>query len=123
MFTHSNGEKSQPPRWRLPPGHQELLRSVLDGAATGKNVTPEQRAVVRQICSAPEEMNLAPEDFLIAFKLALSNAANEAGLAPGPERNELLEKMVSACIEEFYRESTPRDARQSMDRQEAAGGY
>jgi len=68
-------------------------------------------------------MNFAPEDFLIAFKLALSNAANEAGLAPGPERNELLEKMVSACIEEFYRESTPRGGRQSMDRQEAASGY
>jgi hypothetical protein len=123
MVTHSNGDKSQPPRWRLPSGHQELLRSVLEGAATGKTVTPAQCMVVRQICSAPEKVNFAPEDFLIAFKLALTNAANEAGLAPGPERNELLERMVSACIEEFYRASTPSDGRQSMNRQELAGGF
>lgn len=123
MFTHSNADESQPPRWRLPPAHQQLLRSVLDGAATGKNVTPEQRAVIRQIYSAPEKKHFAPEDFLIAFKLALTNAANEAGLAPGPERNELLERMVSACIEEFYRAPIPTDGRQSVDRQELAGGF
>jgi hypothetical protein len=123
MFTHLNGDKSQPPRWRLPSGHQELLRSVLLGAATGKKVTAEQRAVVRQICSAPEKVNFAPEDFLIAFKLALANAANEAGLAPSQERNELLEKMVSVCIEEFYRTSTASDGRQSRDRRELAGGF
>jgi hypothetical protein len=40
---------------------------------------------------------------VIAFKLALTNAANDLGIKPGSERNELLARMVSVCIEEFFR--------------------
>ncbi len=77
-------------------------------------VASEQRAIINQICSAPEKLTFAPEDFLIAFKLALTNAANEVGMAPGPERNDLLARMVSICIEEFFRlpslSGAPRNA-------------
>jgi hypothetical protein len=66
-------------------------------------VTSEQRAIIHQICSAPEKLNFAPEDFVIAFKLALTNAANDVGIRPGPDRNDLLTNMVSVCIEEFFR--------------------
>jgi hypothetical protein len=66
-------------------------------------VIAEQRAIINQICSAPEKLTFAPEDFVIAFKLALTNAANEVGIRPGPDRNELLARLVSVCIEEFFR--------------------
>jgi hypothetical protein len=66
-------------------------------------VTYEQRAIIRQICSAPEKFSFAPEDFVIAFKLALTNAANDVGIRPGSDRNDLLARMVSVCIEEFFR--------------------
>ncbi len=58
---------------------------------------------LRQICSAPERTSFEPEDFLIAFKLALVDAANDAGIPPGPERNDFLARLVSVYIEEFYR--------------------
>jgi hypothetical protein len=94
---------NQPPRWRLPLSHQESLRSALDGLAPELTVTAEQRAVIRRICAAPERQTFEPEDFLIAFKLALVEAANAVKIPPGPERNDFLARMVSVYIEEFYR--------------------
>jgi hypothetical protein len=76
----------------------------------GLPVTSAQRAIIRQICSAPEKLTFAPEDFVIAFKLALTDAANDVGIRPGPERNELLARLVSVCIEEFFRLPLPGDA-------------
>ena len=93
----------KPERWRLPLSHQELLKSAIKDGATSKTVSDEQRLVLRQICSAPERRAFEPEDFLIAFKLALADAANDVGIPPGPERNDFLSRLVSVCIEEFYR--------------------
>lgn len=79
------------------------------------SVTPEQRSALRQICSAPERMSFAPEDYLIAFKLALVDAANELGIKPGPERNDLLSRLVTVYIEEFYRSPGTGDSRIGRD--------
>ncbi|HEV2017384.1 MAG TPA: hypothetical protein VGQ98_03650 [Gemmatimonadaceae bacterium] len=73
-------------------------------------MTSEQRSLIHQICSAPEKLTFAPEDFVIAFKLALTNAANDVGIRPGFERNDLLTRMVSVCIEEFFRLPSTGDA-------------
>lgn len=94
---------SQPPRWNLPPSHQELLRTALGSSASETTVTGEHRAAIRRICSAPERQSFEPEDFLIAFKLALTDAANAAGIPLGPDRNDFLARLVSVYIEEFYR--------------------
>jgi hypothetical protein len=99
---------SQLPRWRLPVSHQELLRKVLRGASDNVVVSSEQRAAIRQICSAPERHRFEPEDFLIAFKLAIVDAANDVGIPPSPDRNEFLARLVTVYIEEFYR-SPPAD--------------
>jgi hypothetical protein len=84
----------------------------------GTTVTSEQRAIINQICSAPEKKTFAPEDFLIAFKLALTNAANEVGIPPGPDRNDLLTRIVSVCIEEFFRLPPLSDAPRKASPQE-----
>jgi hypothetical protein len=94
---------SQLPRWRLPASHQELLRRVLVGTSEDVVVSSEQRAAIREICSAPERYRFEPEDFLIAFKLAIVDAANDVGIPPGPHRNEFLARLVTVYIEEFYR--------------------
>jgi hypothetical protein len=80
-----------------------LLRTALGTSVVGSSVTLEQRTVIRSICSAPERHRFEPEDFLIAFKLAVVDAANDVGIPPGPERNDFLAKLVSVYIEEFYR--------------------
>jgi len=93
---------SQPPRWRLPPSLQELLRAVLRGASDVLVVNSAQRAAIRQICSTPERERFESEDFLIAFKLAIVDAANDVGIPPGPDRNDFLARLVTVYIEEFY---------------------
>lgn len=113
---------SPPQRWKLPPSHQESLTRALSNGATGKTVTPEQRMVLRQICSAPERMSFEPEDFLIAFKLALVEAANDAGMPPGPDRSDFLSRLVSVYIEEFYRYPAMGDIAKNAGGQELAAG-
>ena len=103
MTKHPNGSSAQPSRWRLPQHHEELLRTALRLGGTARAVSSEQRAIIQQICSAPEKAAFAPEDFVIAFKLALTNAADDVGIKPGPDRNDLLARLVSVCIEEFFR--------------------
>ncbi len=94
----------------------------MSDGATGKTVTPEQRMVLRQICSVAERMSFEPEDFLIAFKLALADAANDVGVPPGPERNDLLARLVSASIEEFFRVPAPGGTAKKAGGQELAAG-
>ena len=94
---------------------------VRDGA-TSKTVSDEQRLVLSQICSAPERKVFEPEDFLIAFKLALADAAKEVGIPPGPERNDHLSRLVTACIEEFYRYPLNGAGPISADNQELSAG-
>ena len=117
---------SKPQRWRLPPSHLELLKVVMRDGLTERSVTPEQRSALRQICSAPERMTFEPEDFLIAFKLALVDAANEVGIKPGPERNDFLSRLVTVYIEEFYRNPVTGDGRSGAhkagDQELTAGG-
>ena len=121
MTTPSNGSNAQPSRWRLPQHHEELLRTALRLHETGRAVTSEQRAIVHQICSAPEKLTFAPEDFVIAFKLALTDAANDVGIRPGPDRNDLLTRMVSVCIEEFFRLPSSGDAPNTGSAAKASG--
>jgi hypothetical protein len=87
------------------------------------HVTSEQRAVIREICRAPERGQYAPEDFLIAFKLAIVEAANAARIAPSPERNDLLAALVSVYIDEFYLASSVSTGVRSQDRQEITPGH
>ena len=87
-----------------------------------KSVTTEQRLVLRQICSAPERLSFEPEDFLIAFKLALADAANDAGIPAGPERTDFLSRLVSVYIEEFYRSPLSGDGIMKAGDQELAAG-
>jgi len=94
---------------------------MTDGA-TAKTVSDEQRSVLREICSAPERKHFEPEDFLIAFKLALVDAANDVGIPPGPERNDFLSRLVSVYIEEFYRFPSSGDGPSKPAGQELSAG-
>jgi hypothetical protein len=110
MTRQANGSNAQPSRWRLPQAHEDLLRTALRLSGSERAVSSGQRAIIHQICSAPGKSTFAPEDFVIAFKLALTNAANEVGIRPGPDRNDLLARLVSVCIEEFFRLPPTGDA-------------
>ena len=94
----------------------------MTAGSSSKTVSAEQRSVLRQICSAPERKYFEPEDFLIAFKLALVDAANDVGIPPGPERNDFLPRLVSVYIEEFYRFPANGGGASRESGQELSGG-
>jgi hypothetical protein len=96
------------------------LRTALRGGGTGRFVSAEQRAIIHQICSTSEKGTFAPEDFVIAFKLALTDAANDVGIPSGPDRNDFLARMVSVCIEEFFRQPAISNAPDKTSAQEIA---
>lgn len=100
-MTQSSSEHT-PSRVTLNFVQQRLIRTALNGRSNHGLVTPEQRHMIRELC-AQAGPGHEPEQFLIAFKVALIEAANDAGIAFGSERNELLGRLVSVFIDEFYR--------------------
>ena len=103
---HSNSGDSVPPRWRLSPSHRALLDNAFKAAQTQFVVTPQMRSAIKEICTTREKLAHEHEDSLIAFKIALVDAATAANIRPGPERNDLLAKLVTIYIEEFYSSTT-----------------
>ena len=81
-----------------------LLKSAA-AKSRGETLSSVHREALREICASTNFAAEQPEKLLIEFKACLTEAANEAGIRPGPERNELLGHFVSAFIEELYRVS------------------
>ena len=116
----SNDGHSVPPRWRLSASHTALLDEALKGAQKQLVVTPKMRSAIKEICSAREKLAHEHEDSLIAVKLALADSANNAKIRPSPERNDLLAKLVTIYIEEYYSSvAAPSDG----SRQQGAQGF
>jgi hypothetical protein len=89
-------------RWTIPLKQRPLVREALQSDVNQIEARQTQRRLVRQICSLPEVRALPPERFVIAFKSAVNDAARELGIAEGREREQLLSRLVSVSIEEFY---------------------
>jgi hypothetical protein len=115
---HSNDGDSVRPRWKLCPSHRELLDKALMTAQKQLIVTPQMRSAIREICAARQKLAQEHEDSLIAFKLALVDSATNARIRPSPQRNDLLARLVSIYIEEYYSSVTTSP---TGSRQEARG--
>jgi hypothetical protein len=89
-------------RWTIPLTKRPLVKEALKSDVDQTEARHEQRRLVREICSLPEVRALPPEQFLIAFKLAANDAAEELGITEGWEREQLLSRLVSLSIEEFF---------------------
>jgi hypothetical protein len=81
---------------------RHLLRNALrSGESAG--LTSAQRQTIREIRIALGHRAKKPEQLLVAFKSALNDVANEAKLPLGQERSALMDRFVSAFIEELYK--------------------
>jgi hypothetical protein len=98
----------------LSPRHRELLDDAMKSAHKQLVVTSQMRSAIREICTTREKFAHEHEDSLIAFKLAVVDSANNARIQPSPERNDLLAKLVTIYIEEYYSSAAaqPEDSRQ-----------
>jgi hypothetical protein len=86
----------------LTDSQRHLLRNALrSGESAG--LTSAQRQTIREIRIALGHRAKKPEQLLVAFKGALNEVANEAKLPLGQERSALMDRFVSAFIEELYK--------------------
>jgi hypothetical protein len=93
--------------FRLTPTERERVKAALGDTMSYRTVTPRQRAALMEICSGEDRWNYPPEHVLVAFKAALSDAADQSGIPHGGERDDLLSSLVSAFIEELFRAPPP----------------
>jgi hypothetical protein len=88
----------------------QLIRVALQGNELSPFVTAEQRAAIQAVCSDVGS-NGTSEKFLIAFKSALVDAANDLDVPHGPERDVKLSRLISVFIDELYAKAREGEAR------------
>jgi hypothetical protein len=102
MVRPATRQQPRATRWLLPRPFHRSLKAALQNAGVGIALAPELRRVIRQILDSPDALSASREDLMSSLRLALVEAAMELGFPPGPERNELLARMVGACHDEVY---------------------
>lgn len=95
-------QRQRPLRWVLPRPFHRTLKAALQSAGIGIALAPELRRVIRQLLDSPETIGASRDDIISSLRLALVESAMELGFAPGPERNELLARMVAVCQDEVF---------------------
>ena len=93
------GESSQ----SLTDSQRSLLRDALRSDQNSKQLTSSQREAIREIRVALGNHTTKPEKLLVAFKGSLNEIANDARLPLGGERSAVMDRFVSAFIEELYK--------------------
>ena len=71
-------------------------------------------SAIRDLCATARDEQRR-EKLLIEFKTALVSAANEEQIPYGPQRSEVISRLVTVFIDEFYKvdgdgESRPKSA-------------
>jgi hypothetical protein len=82
--------------------HRQLIRIVLREKSAAGLEGHEQRAAIRELC-AEVKPERGPEKILIAFKTALDEAADDARIPVGPDRNLMLSRIISVFIDELFK--------------------
>jgi hypothetical protein len=108
---HTNSQKS---RWKIPSTQLPVLKEALQSDVEQTRARGDQRRLVREICSLPEVRALPPEQFFIAFKQAVNDAATELGLPRSPEREQLVSRLLTVSIEEFFHPDGDGDGRSAQ---------
>lgn len=108
MAFRSNGKLSAADLGVGVGAQRDLARSVLKATAA-RMIRSVERSALFELAGAEEPRTHTPEEFLAAFKVALHDAVDYAGIQAGKERDELLSQLVSMCIEELLRPDGPFD--------------
>jgi hypothetical protein len=83
-------------------GAFEVLRFALTEVVDGKKSYAELRAPVRQLCVFAHSEDVSAEHLLVRFKEIWASLPPLAGLPRGRQRNDLMARVATMCIEEFY---------------------
>jgi hypothetical protein len=83
-------------------GQLALLKEALRAERSADGNGKRQRGVMRRVCLLPENRGLTPEHFVLSVKRGLNAAASDLGMKLGPEREQLMSRLLSISIEEFF---------------------
>lgn len=83
-------------------GAFDALRSALLDMVDGKRDYADLRHPVRQLCVFAHSEDMSAEQILIRFKEIWASLPPLAGLPRGRQRNDLMARVATMCIEEFY---------------------
>lgn len=89
-------------RWALPRPFHRRLKATLQRAGASIAIAPELRRIIRHLLESSDVIGVSRDELMSSLRLALVEAAMELGFAPGPERNELLARMVAVCQDEVF---------------------
>jgi hypothetical protein len=112
MSTGSNGKFSSAELKRSS-SQRALAKSVLKETAS-RMIDSVERSALTEIFDGGTRRSHTPEEFLAAFKSALNDAAEYAGIRAGREREELLAQLVAVCKEELLNPDTRFDGANAM---------
>lgn len=80
----------------------EVLRLALVDVVNGNSSYTELRTPVKELCVFAHSEEMQAEELLVRFKEIWANLPPLAGLPRGRQRNDLMARVASMCIEEFY---------------------
>jgi hypothetical protein len=84
------------------------LRCAVQAHARRGPVPPAQwRLALRLVCEDARRTQVPIEHLLVALKQALVPLCDVFGVPYGPERTAFMSRLVTICIEEFYRAARP----------------
>ena len=92
-------------------GAFDVLRSRLISVVEGRSSYAELRGPVRQLCALAHHEDLKAEELLVRFKEIWAELPSLSGLPRGRQRNELMARVATMCIEEFYGTAEKHDPR------------
>jgi hypothetical protein len=79
------------------------LQAALSDARAGRSMlSPDIKEAVRSVCDEARREQWPPETLLVAYKSALETVGAVRGLPRGPERDAVIARLVSLCINEYY---------------------
>lgn len=96
-------------------GAFEMLRTALLDVVEGKATYDELRAPVRTVCIVAREHDVRAEQMLVRFKEMWSSLPPLADQPRGRQRNDLMARVATICIEEFYSPAATNGARGDGD--------
>ena len=85
----------------IPDSQLGLLKKALMRERGANGDRQSERNIIRQLCLLPEVRSLAPEQFVLSVKMALNVAATDVGV-PLAERQQVISRLLSISIEEFF---------------------
>lgn len=106
----------QSPHWTIPGDQFVLLSEALKVDRGPLQVTKEQRELIRRVCTYPAARAVPPEQFFASCKQCLNIAATNLNIPLGRERDDLLSRLFSVCVEEFFQGDCGTDIQPLKDR-------